>query len=34
MSLGTLGATLLENILAGKDAVRAGGGTFRAGQDF
>ena len=32
MSLGTLGASLLENLLTGKDRTRAGEGTIRAGQ--
>ena len=41
MLLGTLGASLLENQLTGKDTIRAGksifragDGTIRAGQDF
>ena len=43
MSLGTLGASLLENLWAGKGTIRAGKGaiatsrgrgTIRAGQDF
>ena len=34
MLLGTLGASLLGNMLAGKGAVRAGEGVIRAGQDF
>ena len=34
MLSGTLGATLLENISAGKGVIRAGGGAFRAEQDF
>ena len=41
MWLGTLGASLLENLLTGKDtiragerAIRAGEGTIRAGQNF
>ena len=41
MLLGTLGASLLGNLLAGKDTrraaegtIRAGEGTIRAGQDF
>ena len=34
MLLGTLGASLLGNLLAGKGAIRAGEGTYRAGQDF
>ena len=31
---GTLCASLFENILAWKDVLRAGEGTFRAGQIF
>ena len=34
MLLGTLGASLLGNLLAGKGTCRAGEGTIRAGQDF
>ena len=34
MLLDTLGATLLGNILTGKDAVRAHEGTIRAGEKF
>ena len=34
MLLGTLGTSLLENLLTGKRIIRAGGGTVRAGQDF
>ena len=34
MLLGTLGASLLGNLLTGKDTIRAGGGTIRAGHDF
>ena len=34
MLLGTLGASLLRNLLTGKGTVRAGKGTIRAGQDF
>ena len=34
MSLGTLGANLLGNLLKGKGTIRAGEGTIRAGQDF
>ena len=34
MLLGTLDASLLGNILAGKGVLRAGEGTTRAGQDF
>ena len=32
--LGTLGASLLGNLLIGKDAIRAGEGTIRTGQEF
>ena len=32
--LGTLGASLLGNLLTGKGTFRAGDGTIRAGQDF
>ena len=32
--LGTLGASLLGNLLIGKGTIRAGEGTVRAGQDF
>ena len=32
--LGTLGANLLRNMLAGKEKVRASEGTIRAGQEF
>ena len=32
MLLGTLGASLLGNILAGKGIKRAGGGIVRAGE--
>ena len=32
--LGTLGASLLGNLLTGKDTIRAGEDTIRAGQDF
>ena len=32
--LGTLGASLLGNLLTGKDTVRAGEGTIRGGQDL
>ena len=32
--LGTLGASLLGNLLTGKGTIRAGEGTIRAGQDF
>ena len=34
MLLGTVGASLLENILIGKGTIRAGEATIRAGQDF
>ena len=34
MLLGTLGASLLGSLLTGKDTIRAGEGTVRAGQDF
>ena len=34
MLLGTLGASLLGNLLTGKSTIRAGEGTIRAGQDF
>ena len=34
MLLGTLGASLLRNLLTGKDRISAGEGTVRAGQDF
>ena len=34
MLLGTLGAILLENLLAGKGVTRAGEGTIRARQNF
>ena len=34
MLLGTLGATLLGNLLTGKGTIRAGEGTIRTGQDF
>ena len=32
--LGTLSATLLGNMLAGKGVMRTGEGTIRAGQNF
>ena len=32
--LGTLGASLLGNLLTGKGTIRAGDGTIRAGQIF
>ena len=34
MLLGTLGASLLGNLLTGKAKIRAGEGAIRAGQDF
>ena len=34
MFLGTLGATLLGNLLTGKGTIRGGEDTIRAGQDF
>ena len=34
MLLGTLGASSLGNMLAGKGVMRAGEGAIRAGQDF
>ena len=34
MSLGTLGASLLGNLLTGKGIVRAGEGAIRTGQGF
>ena len=34
MLLGTLGASLLGNLLTGKDTIRAGKGTIRPGQNF
>ena len=34
MLLGTLGASLLGNLLTGKDSFRASKGTIRAGQVF
>ena len=34
MLLGTLGASLLRNLLTDKGTIRAGEGTTRAGQDF
>ena len=34
MLLGTLGASLLGNLLRGKGVLRAGEGTIRAGQGF
>ena len=34
MLLGTLGASVLGNLLTGKDTIRAGEGTIRTGQDF
>ena len=32
--LGALGVSLLENIWASKNTIKAGDGTIRAGQDF
>ena len=34
MLLGTLGSSLLRNMLAGKGVIRAGEGMIRAGQNF
>ena len=34
MLVGTLGASLLGNLLPEKGTIRAGEGTFRAGHDF
>ena len=34
MLLGTLGVSLMGNLLAGKWGIRAGEGTIRGGQDF
>ena len=34
MLLGTLGASLLGNLLTGKGTIRAGKGTIRAGENF
>ena len=34
MLLGTLGASLLEDILAGKEVIRPGNEVMRGGQDF
>ena len=34
MLLGTLGASLLGNLLTGKGTIRAGEGTIRAGRNF
>ena len=34
MLLGTLGASLLENLLTGKSIIRAGERTIRAGENF
>ena len=34
MLLGTLGASLLENLLIVKSTIRSGEGTIKAGQDF
>ena len=34
MLLGTLGASLLRNLLTGRGVIRAGEGTIRAGENF
>ena len=34
MLLGTLGTSLLGNLLTGKDTIRVGKGTIISGQDF
>ena len=34
MLLGTFGASLLGDMVTGKDTIRAGEGTVRADQDF
>ena len=34
MLSGTLGASLLGNLIAGKGTIRTGEGTIRAGQDY
>ena len=34
MLLGTLGASLLGNLLTGKGTIRGGEGTVGAGEDF
>ena len=34
MLLGTLGASLLGNLLTGRGVIRAGEGTIRAGENF
>ena len=34
MLLGTLGASLLGNLLTGEGTIRPGEGTIRAGQNF
>ena len=34
MLLGTLGASLIENLLTGKGTIRTGEGVIRAGQHF
>ena len=34
MLLGTLGASLIGNLLTGKGKIRAGEGTITAGQNF
>ena len=33
MLLGTLGATLLKNLLPGKGTIRTGEGTIKTGED-
>ena len=34
MLFGTLDASFLGNLLTGKDTIRTGEGTFRAGENF
>ena len=34
MLLGTLGASLLRNLLTGKGTIRSSEGTMRAGENF
>ena len=34
MLLGTLGASLIGNLLTGKGKIRSGEGTIRGGQNF
>ena len=34
MLVGTLGTNLLGNLVTGKDTIRTGEGTIKAGQDF